>query len=280
MSLRISVVGAGVMGTGITHFFSQSGYSVRLVDLSESILDNAKQQIKKQQRMSTLLGSNKSPALKQGKTEFTLEISDIADSDFIVECVTEDWEAKKRVYQELDKYVNDKTTILANTSCISITKIASLLRYPHNVIGVHFMNPVMLIEGIEVIKGYHTSPSTLSKTTVMLENLGKKCIVVNDFPGFVSNRISHLFMNEAAFIVQDQVAEPSAVDQIFKSCYGHKMGPLETADLIGLDTVVSSLKVLYNSYQDSKFRCCPLLQRMVDAGMYGVKSGEGFYKYR
>lgn len=142
------------------------------------------------------------------------------------------------------------------------------------------MNPVPLIHAVEVIKGYHTSKETIEETKDFLEKLGKEAIIVNDNPGFVSNRLSHIFMNEAAFVVQDQVADPVDVDNIFKKCYGHKMGPLETADLIGLDTVVKSLKVLYDTYQDPKFKCCPLLARMVDAGLLGKKSGKGFYDYK
>jgi 3-hydroxybutyryl-CoA dehydrogenase len=141
------------------------------------------------------------------------------------------------------------------------------------------MNPVPLKTTIEAIKGYYTSEETISAVGELLKSAGKEMVVVNDYPGFVSNRISHLFMNEAAFVVQDQVASPEEVDYIFKKCFGHAMGPLETADLIGLDTVVSSLNILYESYQDPKFRCCPLLKKMVEAGLYGKKSGRGFYTY-
>jgi len=141
------------------------------------------------------------------------------------------------------------------------------------------MNPVPMIEAVEVVRGYHTSDMTLWDTVNLMEQINKKSIVVQDFPGFVSNRISHLMMNEAAFVVQDNCANVEDVDEIFKKCYGHKMGPLETADLIGLDIVVNSLEVLYISYQDSKFRCCPLLKKMVGAGLLGRKSGRGFYQY-
>ena len=157
--------------------------------------------------------------------------------------------------------------------------IASLTKRPTKVIGTHYMNPVPMKTTVETIRGFHTSDATIETTKQLLATMGKECILVNDYPGFVSNRISHLFMNEAAFVVQDQVASAQEVDDIFKQCYGHKMGPLETADLIGLDTVVNSLEVLYESYQDPKFRCCPLLRKMVDAGLLGVKSGEGFYTY-
>jgi 3-hydroxybutyryl-CoA dehydrogenase len=169
---------------------------------------------------------------------------------------------------------------MVNTSCISITKIGAITKRPDRVVGTHFMNPVPMMKAVEVIKGFYTSEKTIQRTKDLLTSLNKEGIVVNDFPGFVSNRISHLMMNEAAFIVQDQVADIKTVDEIFKKCYSHKMGPLETADLIGIDTVVESLQVLYDSYQDPKFRCCPLLKKMVDAGLLGRKSGRGFYEYR
>jgi 3-hydroxybutyryl-CoA dehydrogenase len=144
---------------------------------------------------------------------------------------------------------------------------------------MHFMNPVYLKELVELVRGFHTSEATIEAAKAMLSGVGKTAVLVNDFPGFVANRLSHLFMNEAAFIIQDRVAAAREVDAIFKRGYGHSMGPLETADLIGLDTVVNSLDILYDSYQDPKFRCCPLLRKMVDAGLLGKKSGEGFYKY-
>ncbi|WP_242655185.1 3-hydroxyacyl-CoA dehydrogenase family protein [Clostridium cellulovorans] len=174
---------------------------------------------------------------------------------------------------------NESCLFLVNTSCISITKIASLTKRPDKVIGTHFMNPVHIKTAVEAIKGFYTSEETIEKTKELLSKMGKEMIIVNDLPGFVSNRISHLFMNEAAFVVQDQVAAPAEVDAIFKKCYGHVMGPLETADLIGLDTVVDSLEVLYESYQDPKFKCCPLLKKMVDANLKGRKTGKGFYDY-
>jgi 3-hydroxybutyryl-CoA dehydrogenase len=157
--------------------------------------------------------------------------------------------------------------------------VGSVTDRPDKVIGVHFMNPAYLIDGIEVMRGFHTSDETVEKTLSLLDHLEKKTTIVGDLPGFVSNRISHVFMNEAAFVVQDQLAEPKDVDEIFRNCFGHSMGPLETADLIGLDTVVNSLRVLYEGYQDPKFRCCPLMQKMVEAGQLGRKTGRGFYNY-
>ena len=167
----------------------------------------------------------------------------------------------------------------AQRSCISITQIASATKRPANVVGIHLMNPVHLKPTVEVIRGFHTSDQTIETLLQLFSRLGKEAIIVEDLPGFVSNRISHLFMNEAAFVLQDQVATAANIDAIFKRCFGHKMGPLETADLIGLDTVVRSLDVLYESFQDSKYRCCPLLRKLVHAGHLGRKSGRGFYVY-
>jgi 3-hydroxybutyryl-CoA dehydrogenase len=210
---------------------------------------------------------------------FTTDMALLKDSDFIIENITEDLEAKEKVYEQLNDICSENSVILINTSCISITKLAAIYQFPEKVIGTHFMNPVPLMTAVEVIRGFYTSDQTIEETKIFLKNLGKESILVKDYPGFVSNRISHLYMNEAAFIVQDGVTTPYVVDEIFKKCYGHKMGPLETADLIGLDTVVKSLKILYESYQDPKFRCCPLLKKMVDAGLYGRKTGRGFYEY-
>jgi len=167
----------------------------------------------------------------------------------------------------------------ANTSCISITRIGAATKRPASVVGIHLMNPVHLMPTVEVIRGFHTSERAVEALLRLLSVLGKEAIVVEDMPGFVSNRISHLFMNEAAFVLQDHVASAGQIDMIFKKCFGHKMGPLETADLIGLDTVMRSLDVLYESFQDPKYRCCPLLRKLVHAGHLGRKSGRGFHVY-
>jgi 3-hydroxybutyryl-CoA dehydrogenase len=167
----------------------------------------------------------------------------------------------------------------ANTSCISITQIGSATRRSAQVIGIHLMNPVHLKPTVEVIRGFHTSEGTLNTLLQLFTVLHKEAVVVDDLPGFVSNRISHLFMNEAAFVLQDNVATAEQIDMIFKQCFGHKMGPLETADLIGLDTVARSLDVLYESFQDPKYRCCPLLRKLVHAGHLGRKTGKGFHAY-
>ncbi len=278
----VGVIGAGVMGSGVAQNLAQVGYQVIVVDISDRILEHCKEEICSNIRFQVLF--KKKEDMEDSETilsriTFSTDYSLLKDVDIIIENVTEKWDVKKKVYEEIDTICKKDCIFLVNTSCISITKIASLTQRAEKVIGTHFMNPVSLKTTIEVIRGYHTSEETIELTKELLVVMGKDSIVVNDYPGFVSNRISHLFMNEAAFVVQDQVATPRDVDDIFKECYGHKMGPLETADLIGLDTVVSSLEVLYEAYQDPKFRCCPLLKKMVDAGLYGRKSGKGFYEY-
>lgn len=278
----IGVIGAGIMGQGVAHSFAENGFKVILVDVNETTLVQALADIEKNIRLNSFFNKQSSSNNHKNVIKnitLTQDYTLLKEADFIVENVTEDWAIKKSVYDALNDYIKDSCITLVNTSCISITKIGAITRDAHKVIGVHFMNPVPLKTTVEVIKGYHTSEETVQKVKILLDAIGKECIVVNDYPGFVSNRISHLFMNEAAFVVQDQVVSPQEVDDIFKKCYSHKMGPLETADLIGLDTVVNSLNVLYESYQDSKFRCCPLLQKMVDAGLTGRKSGKGFYNY-
>lgn len=282
MKEKIGLIGAGTMGMGVAEAFAMNAYDVLLIDINQQILDSAKETIYQNMRYHKLFQNqdkkcDPKDAIKN--ITFSTEYETLKDVEYIIENVNENWEIKKQVYLKLNEICSNDCVFMVNTSCLSITKLASLTDHPEKVIGTHFMNPVSLKKSIEVISGYHTSKDTILKVENLLNNIGKEIILVNDFPGFVSNRISHLFMNEAAFVVQDKVAEPENVDKIFKDCFGHKMGPLETADLIGLDTVVDSLNVLYESYQDSKFKCCPLLQKMVDAGLTGKKSGKGFYTY-
>ncbi|MBA2213312.1 3-hydroxyacyl-CoA dehydrogenase family protein [Sellimonas intestinalis] len=279
---ELGVIGAGTMGIDVTIDALFHGFKVLLIDVDENTLKNAKKKISRTMRMGSMLGLDyKNYSQEQIDEQLILssDISNVKDCDVIVENICENYEAKEKVYVQLNKICSEDTLFIANTSCISITRIAKNVDNPRRVIGVHFMNPVYLKTTVEVIKGFHTDDEYEEKTKRFITNLGKKGIIVNDYPGFVSNRISHLFMNEAAYVVMDGVASAKQVDDIFKQCFGHKMGPLETADLIGLDVVVDSLEVLYESYQDSKFRCCPLLKKMLDAGFLGRKSGKGFYNY-
>lgn len=278
---KIGIIGAGVMGIGLTVDLSTSGYEIVLIDNSATNLEKAKVEVEKDVRFAGLYKKNieEEPEIIMKKINFSLEIGDVADCDFIIENVTENFDIKKNVYLQLNNICKKDTYFAVNSSCISIDRIASLIEKRENVIGMHFMNPVILKKTIEVIKGYYTSDETIAVAKQLLDSLGKKGVIINDAPGFASNRVSHLFMNEAAYVVMDRVCDPEQVDQLFRECFGHTMGPLQTADLIGLDTVMNSLDVLYESYQDSKYRCCPLLRQMVDQGRLGRKSGEGFYKY-
>ncbi|WP_238192226.1 3-hydroxyacyl-CoA dehydrogenase family protein [Paenibacillus sp. L3-i20] len=281
--MKIGVIGAGVMGCGVAQSLAQSGLQVVLIDITEVRLDQAKAVIKNNLRFRTFFGSSSGSSedseVIMDRIRFSTTYHSLHDVSFVIENATESWEVKESIYKEIDPICNDACIFMVNTSCISITKIGALTNRADKVIGTHFMNPVPAKKTVEVIRGYHTSNECIASVEDLMGQMGKDIILVNDYPGFVSNRISHLFMNEAAFVVQDQVASPQEVDDIFKKCYGHTMGPLETADLIGLDTVVHSLNVLYESYQDSKFRCCPLLKKMVEAGLHGRKSGQGFYSY-
>ena len=279
----VGVVGAGVMGVGVAQNLAQTGYQVILVDISEAILESAEQEIKKNIRFQTLFNKEKkagSPDESVKKITFSTNYKLLDSADFVVENVTEKWDIKKEVYAQLDAICPERTVFAANTSAIPITRIASATKRPKNVIGMHFMNPVPMKSMVEVIRGYHTSDATIEISKSFLAQMGKECIIVNDSPGFVSNRVLMLTINEAIFLLQERVASASDVDKIFKTCFGHKMGPLETADLIGLDTILLSIEVLYESFKDSKYRPCPLLKQMVEAGLYGQKSKQGFYVYQ
>ena len=279
---KIGVIGAGIMGTGVSQNLAQTGHEVVLVDVSTKILEESIKNIRQNIRLSMMINPeyrNKNIDEVVAQITPTTNYENLSDVDFIVENVNENWNIKREVYLKIDEICPLDIVFAVNTSAISITKIASLTKRVDKIIGMHFMNPVPLKSTVETIKGFHTSEKTIEISKLFLEGMKKKCILVNDLPGFVSNRISHLFMNEAIWVVQDQVASARAVDEIFKNCFKHEIGPLETADLIGLDTVLDTLKVLYNDYQDPKFRAAPLLRKMVDAGLLGRKSGEGFFKY-
>jgi len=281
MSIQlVGVVGAGVMGAGVAQNLAQTGHRVILVDVSENALAKAEQEIKNNIRFQTLFKKGTQNAV-DALSNITFSVADelLKDVDFVIENVTEKWDIKRGVYQRIDEICPARCVFAANTSAISITRIASLTKRALKVVGIHFMNPVALKPMVEVIRGHHTSEETLRTAGELLAQMGKEYIVVNDSPGFVSNRVLMLMINEAIFLLQDQVASVEDVDRIFKSCFGHKMGPLETADLIGLDTILFSIEVLYESFNDSKYRPCPLLRKMVDAGLHGRKSGQGFYSY-
>lgn len=278
----IAVIGAGTMGTHLALELAVHGKNVILKDIGDTAITAAADTIRKDWRMFRMMRKEwKEIVLEDvmSRLHFTVSDNDIEEAQLVIENISEDWEKKKKLYMALALRMPAGVLYAVNTSCIPITRIAALLPDPSLVTGTHFMNPVPLKELVEVIRGYHTSDETLSCIRSFLKAIGKMTVVVDDAPGFVANRLSHLFMNEAAFLVQEGVASAKDIDIVFKKGYGHAMGPLETADLIGLDTVLSSLKILYDSYQDPKFRSCPLLEKMVSAGLLGRKSGKGFYQY-
>jgi 3-hydroxybutyryl-CoA dehydrogenase len=279
---KVGVIGAGVIGVGVAQSLSQTGHSVVLIDIAENILDRARTAIANNIKFAALWDakvreSSHSDILS--RIEFTIDYDSLKDVDILVENITESWSAKESAYPRLDQVCRQDCILAANTSAISITRLAATTGRPDRVIGMHFMNPVPQKTVVEVIKGWHTSEETVEGARCFLQQMGKRAIVVKDMPGFVSNRVLMLTINEAIFTVQDKVASANDVDEIFVKCFAHRMGPLATADLIGLDTVLLTLDVLYQSYGDSKYRACPLLRQMVDAGLWGQKSGKGFFDY-
>ena len=278
----IGVVGGGVMGTGVAQNLAQTGHTVALIDRYEEALDKARENLAQALRFQRFLkqpGRADKPAEVLARIQLGTDLNALAGAAYVIENVTENWPIKREVYAALEAICPPACVFAANTSAIPITRIASATRRPAQVIGIHFMNPVPQKNVVEVIRGFHTSDATLETTRALLQRMGKTGIVVNDSPGFVSNRVLMLTVNEAIFLLHEHVAVAEDVDQIFKSCFGHPMGPLETADLIGLDTILYSLEVLYESFNDPKFRPCPLLKQMVDAGLLGRKSGKGFFTY-
>ncbi|MCC9090251.1 MULTISPECIES: 3-hydroxyacyl-CoA dehydrogenase family protein [Bacillus] len=279
---HIGVIGAGVMGADMALDLSANGYQVTLVDITEEKLNEALEKIKKTYQLVQFVRKKKiSLSLENvlSQIQLTTSFEGLHDAHIVIENVTEDWEMKKPIYEKLRDICAKETIYFVNTSCISITKVGALMHYPEKVIGAHFMNPVPLKALVEVIRGKATSDDTVETAKGFLKSFDKTPVVVHDLPGFVSNRVLMLTINEAIWTVQDQVATPADVDKIFRGGFGHKMGPLATGDLIGLDTILNSLLVLYESYKDPKFRPCPLLVKMVDAGEYGKKSGKGFFQY-
>jgi 3-hydroxybutyryl-CoA dehydrogenase len=283
MSIRsVGVIGAGVMGTGVAQVAAQAGFGVVLVDISDAILSSAKDAIRQGVRMQLLLAKGPERARAREVMDaisLTTDYEKLAGVDFVIENVTEKWDIKAPIYRSIDAICKPECVFAANTSAIPITRIASATKRPDKVLGIHFMNPVPLKPAAEVIRGYHTSDESLEVAKGLLAAMGKEAIVVRDSPGFVSNRVLMLTVNEAIYLVQEGVASAEDVDRVFTSCFGHKMGPLATADLIGLDTILLSIEVLYESFSDSKYRPCPLLRKMVDAGLLGKKGGKGFYNY-
>jgi 3-hydroxybutyryl-CoA dehydrogenase len=278
---RVGIVGAGTMGNGIAHVFARSGYSVVLCDVEQRFLERGLATITKnldrEVAKNKISAEDKASALK--KIEPVTDRSKLADCDFIVEAATERFEIKTEIFRDLDRLARPEVTLASNTSSISITKLAALTKRPDKVIGMHFFNPVPVMKLVEVIRGLATSQETFSETRELAVELDKTPVEVNDAPGFVSNRVLMPLLNEAMYAVMEGVATPEAVDEVFKLGMAHPMGPLTLADFIGLDVCLDIMRVMLDGLGDPKYRPCPLLIKMVDAGWLGRKSGRGFYKY-
>jgi 3-hydroxybutyryl-CoA dehydrogenase len=277
----IGVAGSGTMGNGIAHVAARAGYRVILLDVQREALDRGLAAISKnldrEVAKNKLSPSEKSEAIS--RITLTTDVGRLAESDFIIEAVVEDFGAKTEIFQSLDRTARPSVIMASNTSSISITKMASKTLRPDKIIGMHFMNPVPVMNLVEIVRGLSTSEETCQTTKNLAQSLGKAPVEVNDYPGFVSNRVLMPMINEAIFCVMEGVGSPEAVDTVMKSGMNHPIGPLALADLIGLDICLSVLKVLQEGLGDPKYRPCPLLRKMVDAGQLGRKSGRGFYQY-
>ncbi|MGW6919554.1 3-hydroxyacyl-CoA dehydrogenase family protein [Kitasatospora sp. NPDC054939] len=283
MSFRtIGVIGAGTIGRGVAQSFAEAGFEVVLVDIAQAQLDSALAQIGRDLLVQPMLlgrTPKEDPATVLARITAATELTALADADFAVENVTENWDVKRSVYEQIDAICRPGVIFGVNTSAVPITRVGSVTGRPAEILGLHFMNPVPMMDTVEVVSGHFTSEETLNSALGLLAEMGKEGIVVQDAPGFITNRVLMVTINEAIFCVQDQIASAEDVDKMFRGCFGHKMGPLETGDLIGLDTILNSITVMYESYKDSKYRPAPLLQKMVDAGLLGRKTGQGFYTY-
>jgi 3-hydroxybutyryl-CoA dehydrogenase len=277
----VAVLGAGTMGNGIAHVFARAGYKVLLRDVEQRFLDRALDTIAKnldrEIKKGKLAESEKGTVLQHLLP--VMDMSTIANADFVVEAVPEKLELKRHVLTEADHLLRPDAIIASNTSSISITSLAAITKRPDRFVGMHFMNPVPVMALVEVIRALQTSDTTFQTTMQLAERLGKKPVAVNDAPGFVSNRVLMPLINEAAYCVMEGVATPEAVDAVMKTGMNHPMGPLELADFIGLDVCVDIMHILHEGLGDPKYRACPLLKKYVGAGWLGRKSSRGFYTY-
>jgi 3-hydroxybutyryl-CoA dehydrogenase len=279
---QIVVIGAGTMGNGIAHTAAASGFDVILIDVAEAILERGMSTISANLQRGVNKGKISADDKQQvlGRIRATSDVAAAADADIAIEAISENLAAKTQLFATLDSLTGADCILASNTSSISITKIAAATKRPDKVIGMHFMNPVPVMTLVEVIRGIATSDETYARVAELSKRMGKTAIEVNDYPGFISNRVLMPMINEAIFALFEGVATPESIDGVMKLGMNHPMGPLTLADFIGLDVCLAILRVLEEGFGDPKYRPCPLLVKMVDAGWLGRKSGRGFYDYR
>ena len=275
------MIGAGAMGHGIAHTLLRHGYAVKFFDASPKALESAKARIARGLERDVEKGRLAKDEEEKALARLTLasHLESFSESDFMIEAITENFEVKAGVFGALDKICGDSAIFASNTSSISISRLAATTRRASRFVGLHFFNPVPVMKLVEVVAGLETSQQTVEAAVALAQSLDKTPVCVQDFPGFVSNRVLMPMINEAVFCVMEGVAEPQAVDEVMKLGMNHPMGPLELADFIGLDVCRDIMRVLYDGFHDSKYRPCPLLEKMVSAGRLGRKSGRGFYDY-